>query len=161
MGKNAKGGETGMMQEELEARIWQRVFQTPQEGLAQEQLTQWIADSLGAERSYRVLARRTGRRSFSGMAEAERAQARELSALLFLLYGVRGQVLGGAAEDRRSTEAAIRSRYRAETAAQREFSESKQRWAEHAEVLERMERRAARHRALLCREAERLAGMGR
>lgn len=143
-----------MTQEELEARVWQRVLQAPQTQPEEEQLKAWIADSLAAQRSYQAMAGMPGGQRYRAMASAEAAQARELSALLFLLYGTRERILGGAAEGKRSPMASVRSRYAAETAAEKAFSEAANRWPEHTALFRKMAATAAHHRDELRRDVQ-------
>ena len=150
-----------MMQEEMEARVWQRVLQMPQTQPEEDMLKAWIADTLAAQRSYQTMSRRSGGQKYRAMAEAEAAQVRELSALLFLLYGTRGRIFGGAAEGKRVMTASVRSRYAAEAAAEKAFFEAANRWPEHAELFRKMAARAAHHRKMLWKDAQRFSNWKR
>lgn len=144
-----------MMQEEMEARVWQRVLQPTRVQPEEELLKAWIADTLAAQRSYQKMWRMSGSQKYRSMAAAEAAQVKELSALLFLLYGTRERIFGGAAEGKRALTASVRSRYAAEAAAEKAFSEAANRWPEYSEHFEKMAVRAARHRELLWKDAQR------
>lgn len=146
-----------MMQEEIEAQVWQRVLQRPQTQPEEEMLKEWIADTLAASRSYQAMARMSANRRYQEMARTEAAQARELSALLFLLYGTRERIFSGAAEGKRALTASVRSRYAAETAAEKAFREAAQRWPEHSTLFRKMAATAAHHRDELHRDAMRYA----
>lgn len=146
-----------MMQEEIEARVWQRVLQQSQTQPEEEMLREWIADTLASLRSYQAMAKMTGSQRYRTMAAAEMQQAKELSALMFLIYGTRERIFSGAAEGKRALTASVRSRYAAETAAEKSFREAAERWSEHREVFGKMAQTAARHRELLRQEAQKYA----
>ena len=79
------------------------------------------------------------------MAEEERGHVRKLSALYFLLFGRKPQILSGAAETGRSFLTALRSAYAGAVTRSRAYREAAKRWEQHSVLFNELANDEDRH----------------
>ena len=113
--------------------VWRRVMQPPQTAPDEDTLLRWLADEYAAAMTYRRLAARGG------------ATARRLSALYFLLFGVRPQVQPAATDTDRSFAAALRTAFAGETQAARVYRDAARRFPEQTSLFSALAGDEERH----------------
>ena len=127
--------------------VWRRVMQPPQTAPDEETLLRWLADEYAAAMTYRRLAARGGASAqrLWHMARDETRHARRLTALYFLLFGVRPQVRPAATDTDRSFAAALRTAFAGETEAARGYHDASRRYPEQASLFSSLARDEERH----------------
>ena len=127
--------------------VWRRVLRQPQTAPDEETLKRWLADEYAAAMTYRRLAARGGASAqrLWRMSRDEARHARRLSALFFLLFGVRPRVQPAATDTDRSFAAALRTAIAGETQAAREYRDAARRWPEQTSLFSALAGDEERH----------------